>query len=83
MLLAIGATIAPRSLIVTREFCSNFPVVVSNLAIALSVAVAGPITSPLPLPPPPIALITPLLITTVVPSTLTPPRILVLAVGKL
>jgi hypothetical protein len=36
------------SAIVTAEFCISLPVVVSNLAIALSVADAGPTTSPLP-----------------------------------
>ena len=32
------------------EFCINLPVAKSNLAIALSVALAGPLTSPLPAP---------------------------------
>lgn len=32
--------------IVTHEFCKSFPVVVSNLATALSVAEAGQTTSP-------------------------------------
>ena len=48
-----GITTLLASLIVTPEFCINFPVVRSNLAIALSVEEEGPTTSPDPPPPPP------------------------------
>ena len=54
MLPACGATIAPAADIVTRLFLSNLPVVRSNKAIAVSVAVAGPNTSP---PPPDAAIV--------------------------
>ena len=40
------------SSITTPEPCINFPVVESNLAIVLSIALAGPTTSPEPPPPP-------------------------------
>ena len=36
----------PRSSITTNPFCKSLPVVVSNRATALSVALAGPTTSP-------------------------------------
>ncbi len=42
--------------IVTHEFCKSFPVVISNLATALSVAEAGQTTSPDP--PPVLAIVT-------------------------
>ena len=42
----VNPVAAPVSPIVTTEFCNNLPVVLSNLAIALSVALAGPTTSP-------------------------------------
>ena len=38
----------PSSEIVAPEFCTNLPVVLSNLAMALSVELAGPTTSPEP-----------------------------------
>jgi len=44
------AVIFQLSSIVAALFCINFPVVVSNLAIALSVALAGQATSQLQLP---------------------------------
>ena len=48
MLPTTGAVIAPSSAIVTELFCTSFPVVKSNLVIALSVAEDGPTTSPEP-----------------------------------
>ena len=43
-----GTAMLPVSVIVVPEFCNSLPVVESNLAIALSVELDGPTTSPDP-----------------------------------
>lgn len=49
---APAVDITPASLRVAAEFCISFPVVLLKRVMALSVALAGPTTSPLPPPPP-------------------------------